>query len=51
MVANSGREAPLRRRVRTLLAVGATVLLTAVAAVFIFTRPINRVTAYCLLTE
>ena len=33
------------------LAVGATVLLTAVAAVFIFTRPINRVTAYCLLTE
>ena len=33
------------------LAVGATVLVTAVAAVFLSTRPINRVTAYSLLTE
>ena len=32
-------------------AVGVTVLITAVAAGFIATRPINRVTAYSLMTE
>ena len=33
------------------LAVGATVLLTAVAAVFLSTRPLGKVTAYSLLAE
>ena len=33
------------------LAVGAVVLLTAVAATVAATRPVRKVTAYCLLTE
>ena len=39
MVANSGREAPLRRRVRTLLAVGATTLVCQSIGILIAPHP------------